>query len=458
MKTRLFSFVSVVCLLLCLQAQGQTYFNYAFGGLNIPATNPSFSIIRTVDPQRAIAYYVVGGATHFLSRVGMDAYVYEAKLGGNIKVNDIRVVGDDVFFCGQNTATQRAIIGHATVSDIEGANLHIKCFEVEPLPLPLTRTSSTMKRLAAYIDATGKFRIVAIGEFIYSSLSTGLPSWLSCPNISGCRAYFAVEYTYLGGVWTPINGKFLCDNSRYEHADDVVVTDNWVAIVSTYPTRDEMIIHRCDRNNVLNSFDNYFGYVVPYQEGIYTCCHMKGDTIAMVARYSTLGTAPYEARMRTVDLATMTMTSSQSYVLLYKTDPIEIVYLPNNATLVMLMQQMFPSSVSHYAFVYWKPYIPSSYVADVIYDYNDYLFNSVDRLTPKHIVAAGGDYWAEKDVSFNDPTSTCYVIAQQQISQLNVLSYVESNYNYYSNKPSKNDINEREVYNSTPMRIPCITY
>ena len=219
----------------------------------------------------------------------------------------------------------------------------------------------------------------------------------------------------------------------------------------------ELIIHRCNKNNVLGSFDNYFGYVVPFQEGIYTCCQMKNDTIALVTRYSTFSTSPYEARMRTVDLGTMMMTSSQNYLLLDKTDPLEIVYMPNYATIVMLLQQKFPSLVSHYAFVYWKPYIPSPYNADVIYDFYDNSFGSIDRLTSRHFVAAGGDYWAEKDISLNDLTSTCYVIAQQQISQLNVLSYVVSNYSYNSDRPLINYIVEPEAYIPREIRVPCIT-
>lgn len=57
----LVKFVSAFCMLLCLQqAQGQTYYNFALGGLPT-MYNPSHAIIRTIDAQRAVAYY--GGLT-----------------------------------------------------------------------------------------------------------------------------------------------------------------------------------------------------------------------------------------------------------------------------------------------------------------------------------------------------------------------------------------------------------
>ena len=45
---------SVFCMLACLQAQGQTYYNFARGEIG---STSSYSLIRTVDAQRAVAYY-----------------------------------------------------------------------------------------------------------------------------------------------------------------------------------------------------------------------------------------------------------------------------------------------------------------------------------------------------------------------------------------------------------------
>ena len=163
---------------------------------------------------------------------------------------------------------------------------------------------------------------------------------------------------------------------------------------------------------------------------------MKGDTIALVAQYQPWWTTTYETHMRTVDLASMTMTSAQGYPLLDKAEPEEIVYLPDYATLVLLQRQQFLSTAYHYAYVYWKPYKIPPYYADLIYESGDNPFHSIDRLTHKHIVATGGDYWMEKDVLTNNPSASCYTIDMQKISPLSSASPVGGVYPYHSLAPS----------------------
>ena len=44
-------------------------------------------------------------------------------------------------------------------------------------------------------------------------------------------------------------------------------------------------------------------------------------------------------------------------------------------------------------------------------------FLGLDRLTAKHVVAAGGNYWIMKDIITDDPT-TCYGVATQAVDEL----------------------------------------
>ncbi|MBQ6068454.1 MAG: hypothetical protein IJK84_03030 [Bacteroidales bacterium] len=53
-------------------------------------------------------------------------------------------------------------------------------------------------------------------------------------------------------------------------------------------------------------------------------------------------------------------------------------------------------------------------------------FHGLDRLTAKHVVAAGGDYWMMKDIITDDPT-TCYGVATQAVDEL-TLSYYTGRY------------------------------
>lgn len=74
---------SVFCMLTSLPMQGQTYFNFVMG-YTLSAYNSSRSVIRTVDAQRAIAYYEDGSSAHKLARIGMDGAVSEATFSNNI--------------------------------------------------------------------------------------------------------------------------------------------------------------------------------------------------------------------------------------------------------------------------------------------------------------------------------------------------------------------------------------
>lgn len=69
---------SILCMIICLQAQGQTYYNFIMGYTS-PAPNPSYSIVRTVDAQRAVAYYEEGN-THKLAVIDMYGHIAEVAL------------------------------------------------------------------------------------------------------------------------------------------------------------------------------------------------------------------------------------------------------------------------------------------------------------------------------------------------------------------------------------------
>ena len=447
---------SVFCMLACLQAQGQTYYNFARGEIG---STSSYSLIRTVDAQRAVAYYENLGVGNNLLRVGMDGFVREARFNENdIEIKDMRVVGDDVFFCGIRRSTRRGILGHALVSAIEGGMVNITYREID---LGITGSSTFMWPLAAYPDGSGSFRVVAVGEMYYS-YSSSVPWWFYIsPGFyyEGCHTFLVVEYKYSGGMFSPLGCKFFSDYDRYERADGVVLTDNWLAIISFFPQKNELNVHRCNKYNVIGTLDNYYSYAVAPGEGVYHCCKMKGDTIALVGLANVPGTALYETHMRTVDLGSMAMTSAQMFSLLAKAEPEEIVYMPESTMLVLLQHQQFPSSAFHYAYVYLKPYVAPPYTASLIYEGADHPFHSIDRLTYKHIVAAGGAYWMEKDIQANNPSAGCYTVDGQPIVPLSTVSPMINSYGYCP-RPfvSNGDITIPVTCTSPVMSNLCIDY
>ena len=314
-----------------------------------------------------------------------------------------------------------------------------------------------MWRLAAFNDGTGTTRVVCLGDTWFHNGNT---TFYPCTDTvyPTCHASFVVECTYSGTLNTPMNMIIVSDSTRFELAEDVVVTDNWLAIVSTFPAQDEIVIHRCAKNNVLGTFDNFFSYKVTPLEGVNHCCHMKGDTIADATLYSSTTASHYESHLRVFDLNTMTMTCAQQFDLLEKAEPQEVVYLPEYATLVTLQYMRYPSGAIRHTFVSWKPYSATPYYAKLTYESSaNVTFQWLDKLTNKHIIAAGGDYWMMKDILSDDPTTTCYKTAQQNVEALLVSPRVPNNHVFGNRSFSPQDNQLRFSLPTELLQGGCMT-
>ena len=390
-------------------AEGQILFNYALGGGSF---TPSNAVVRTVNDQKVIASYY-DGANYCLACVD-PINITTAKLDDHHEIADIRILDNDVFFCGYDRNSKEAFLGHATISDIESQAPHIQLLNFYVQPSLITR----LWRLAAYTDYGGTIHLVAIGETWYSN--TDVPPYAyPCYSYTSCDAQIIVEYTYQSGVFNYEGNLILHDvYPYYEFPCDVVVTDHYVAVVS-FSAADELIIHRCSKNNVLGTFDNFFYYKVPTLKAAFYGCKMKGDTIAVASVFND-GSGTDNMQVRVVDLASMNMPYAQTFDLLDKDDIYEMAYLPDIQRLVLLTNHTYTTlTLLVHTFCFLKPYeTVFPYNMEKIYDTNHLSFTSLDRLSTNHIVAAGGDYWMMKDVSYNSLASTCYVIENQPVKEL----------------------------------------
>ena len=342
--------------------------------------------------------------------------IISAKLDDHHEIADIRIVGNDIFFCGYDRNAKEAFLGHATVSDIEAQNPHIQLTNIRVQPSIITR----LWRLAAYVDPLGTTRLVAVGETWYSH--TSVPSNAHpCTTYTSCDAQIIVEYTYSFGLFNHMDNKILHDAySYYECPCDVVETDNYVAVVS-FPAADELIIHPCKKSSVpvLTTLDSFYYYKVPTLKAAYYGYKMNRDTIAVASVFTT-GTGTENMQVRVIDLATMNMHCAQTFSLLDKDDVYEMTYLPDIQKLVLLTYHTYtPLTMLRHTFFFLKPYQTAfPYNIEKIYDAYGRSLTSMDRLASKHIVATGGEYWMMKDVTVNNPASTCYKVMNQLVKKL----------------------------------------
>ena len=169
MKAHLFLSCSALCMIMCIQAQGQTYYNFAVGTEVSGVYNSSHAIVRPIDASRAVAYYGgFGAANSVLAYIDLNTLtVSKLRLnGGYDQVKDIRIENNVVFFCGWNSQTSKGFIGHVTVADLASSTPYsIHCYDIEDQLNPMmTGTTAIMWRLAAYNDGTGTTRIVCLGN------------------------------------------------------------------------------------------------------------------------------------------------------------------------------------------------------------------------------------------------------------------------------------------------------
>ena len=198
-------------------AVGQTFFDYALGEVS---NTPSTSVVRRVDEQKAIAAYWDGTYYRLAYVEPMD--VISAKIDDHHAITDIRIVGDDIFFCGMDRSNYQAFLGHATVTGIESMTPHIEIMNFKVDYTTITR----LWRLVAYMDPSGTTtHLVAVGDFWYTNDGvnpppSGVPS---CSPSGTCQSTLAVEYTYTSGIFTLVDRRVFHDiTGHYEYACDVV--------------------------------------------------------------------------------------------------------------------------------------------------------------------------------------------------------------------------------------------
>ena len=437
-------------------AVGQTFFDYALGEVS---NTPSTSVVRRVDEQKAIAAYWDGTYYRLAYVEPMD--VISAKIDDHHAITDIRIVGDDIFFCGMDRSNYQAFLGHATVTGIESMTPHIEIMNFKVQYSTITR----LWRLVAYKDQSvaGMTHLVAVGDFWYTNDGvTSQPLNVPSCSLSGtCQSTLIVEYTYTSGIFTLVDRRVFHDiTGHYEYACDVVETDNYVAVV-TFSAAGELIVHRCNKTNVLASLSYpniYYYYNVPPGLVDPHVCKMDVDTIAVASVFTT-GVGTDNMQVRVIDLATMNMPCAQTFSLLDKDDVYEMTYLPDIQKLVLLTNHTYtPLTMLRHTFFFLKPYQTAfPYNIEKIYDYYDHRFISMDRLASKHIVATGGEYWMMKDVTVNNPASTCYKVMNQLVKKLHTSIPLTTSHTFQQTTiPPTLPIPCNETYDTPPGTF-CIT-
>ena len=412
-------------------ATGQTYppdYASAYYGSAMPQ-HPT--VIRKVDGSTAlVSYYDNNLRRSVISRINLTLSRESVVLRENHTVYDMRKTGDNIYFCGTVNDGAKAFIGHVFYSSFFMFTRQVDYYYFKDY-------TSVLKRLVAY-DIAGKQKVVAVGTHHF--INNGI---FPCPydpeqHPYTCKCYFVVEGDFIDEQLIPPYFHYLATNntSHDEDITDVIETPNYVALVGHYYDVNSPVIHPCLKGNVIGSFPNN-GHYYPSapDEGLsdYHGCAMKGDTIAMasLSAYYVGGVQFFSTNVRIFDLATMNNTKAQLVPLDTKSEPYDLVYIPEKGRIVMLQDICLPPHpCDQNMFMHLEPYTAAPYAAQCWYESHwSKPFFSLDRLSDGYYLAAGGEYWCMKEL-MNINSGGCYTPDNINVQTLNTLPDTTFTYSY----------------------------
>ena len=410
-STLCISLLMLVCTLLPQRAVGQPAVNYAQTQLGtIPAN--TYSVIRSVagGTMAVASMNHAGHASVYLIDPTNTMIIYHADLEDNLFIYDMRVVNSTVYFCGSYKG--EGCIGFFDYHDLLAAaplNIQLKTINF------LIHCSSTLYRMAAYADGTGE-KVVAVGECRYdhndSDGSAEFPDcWSTVDTNYLCMRRVVVEADFPAFTMNRLSSEVV---APYDYMQEVIETDNHVAIIGFYGASGGISIHRCNKSNVLLTYNNnWYYYPVTTNECASKIkgCRMGKDTIAIVSMAPEIiydGSPIFGSVVRMFDLSTMANINAQLVITEHKDEPMDILYVPGQDSLILLHDIYFPSHGSAFnCFISLDPNSPGGYPASCWY--NAALnYNSLDIATPNQYIASGGEFWCIDDASTPNNNTTCY--------------------------------------------------
>lgn len=401
-----------VWMALSLSASGQ-YFNYASAHTGLVTTD-YHSLIRTIDDTSALVYFYDSTAHKgAIARIGLTLSCRKAYLPRGYSLNDMRITGNNVYFCGSDGANP--IIGHIKLTDFAMPTRKVTLYSVD------RDYVSNLNRLVAYEDG-GKQKVVLVGDVQFTNHPT-----FPCPYLTsyydpdlGDSVYFYIHYCLRTIIIeadfqneTHLSDNYVTtgDTGHHEIITEVIETPNHLAFVGYYTNHRTTIIHRCSKSAVINSFTSagHYCYSGVYEgKTKYHGCIVNNDTIAVSSLstyYDDFGTEQFSTNIRGFDLTTMDNTFALRVPLNTKTEPYDLMYMEKDHQLVLLQDINLPSlSYDQNTFVHINPYATTPYSTKCWFEaYWVKPFSSLSRLNDTTYVSSGGEYWCMKDT---DPVNS----------------------------------------------------
>lgn len=415
-KILLVTLVSMV--IQCGSSMAQPSYNSALAGIT---STPTVGIVRAYSPNFMVTCYYdntpsIKSYCLIMNNVVSSASSQIIQLKNMVIVTDMRIFNGYVYFCGADR-NHNACYGFVDINDFRWAPPIPPTTNVEYRELGVPANRSRLTKMQVYFDGADE-RLVAIGtEYIPPAGSSSLIPATTTNSYALHRdyEYFLVECTNPRNPSPVMNYLLVNWDNNDERPTDMVLTNSYLAVVGFDETNyTPVYIHKCQKNDVINTFDNRYLYAVQacISNPGPACCDMDPDVIA-IANLTCDPTVYYNGiTTHVVKLQGMTNTSHQEFKTSDKTDLYEMVYYPANQELVMLTHYIFlpTSTIDDHVFLRMKPYLSVPYMAlGVVEDFiNEY--RSIDKLGTDFFVATNGGYGFVKHALAESTPPSCYKI------------------------------------------------
>lgn len=322
------------------------------------------------------------------------------------------------------------MIGYFDLNQMFGASVdfyHICVVEV-----------SMLNKLVEYDDG-GYPHVVAIGEYQWHIAPYLYTQFyiVDCPNISMTPN---VSYDY---------SSFNTD----EHYTDLVLTNNFVVLTGYNSTVSAICIRKCNKGA---TFGGLIDVMHVYNTGnleVYSklqATAMDNDYYAISYLHIDSNT---KTRIRIFDAATDQMVNSEEFIVSEKTEPTEMIYVPDINKLIILEYFQNLSGSTEDNFVYIDPWIKMSYVAYLEYKKGE-IFRSLSVMDKHYYVSGIGTTWFVRDVWYalsHYPDADCPLEDVINIECVELVECVDVIMPLYNLPNIHNLVNNNSTIYTTPI-------
>ena len=347
-------------------------------------------IVLSFDGAYTITYFVTSSFTPAMEVVELASGAsYYVDLPPDVYIMDMYFEPGTktIYFCGSTdyyayylgSLRGVGIIGWIDFNDFFSPNVNVNYIYLDDP----TYTINSVNKLTEY-DNGGKPQIVAIGEHRYRQ-----------DNYIYSEQYFVDCFDITGT--TILNVELFPTN---EHYYDVLRTANFVVLMGSGINSglSSICYRKTDPYNLSDPMlddIHFFKGGDDYLSRTHSTA-MFDDEIA-TSYFAVNSNDDFVTRVRMIDIKLDLNTNSQEFLIGTKSEPIDIIHIPADNSLVIMQDFDAPGGSNNSNFVYIDPHETNVYNTPIEYRYNDYYQSMTMHDRSYYLAAGGGAIWFLKD-------------------------------------------------------------